>query len=274
MSAPWPPSNLNGVILIDAASRGPGDPNMKSRRISLALSALALAAASFTANADILFQNLGTSAPPASIGGHAVTPFDQAAQAAIANGTYVSSIPGGPNGSSVGISPTAGKRSIGSGWATWSHGYTGAVYTDYESTQVTLTLPAGTEAFYVYVEPDPFDIFAITATSNSGATSGGIMVNGSAGANGYAFYSTAGESITSITISSSVDFAFGEFGISGGTTCASSGYTGTQLTWCQNICEKGYTGATLSTWIRRWLGRWHDLPYCANTTPPPPPQGG
>ena len=55
-------------------------------------------------------------------------------------------------------------------------------------------------------------------------------------------------------------------------TCTSQGYTGTQLTWCQNICEKGYTGATLSMWIRRWLGRWHDLPYCAaNPTPPPPP---
>ena len=52
------------------------------------------------------------------------------------------------------------------------------------------------------------------------------------------------------------------------TTCASSGYTGTQLTWCQNICEKGYTGATLNMWIRRWLGRWHDLPYCAAAPQP------
>ena len=41
--------------------------------------------------------------------------------------------------------------------------------------------------------------------------------------------------------------ALGEFGINGGvaTTCASEGYTGTKLLWCQNICEKGYTGATL-----------------------------
>ena len=52
------------------------------------------------------------------------------------------------------------------------------------------------------------------------------------------------------------------------TTCASEGYTGTQLTWCQNICEKGYTGATLNMWIRRWLGRWHDLPYCAAAPQP------
>lgn len=46
-------------------------------------------------------------------------------------------------------------------------------------------------------------------------------------------------------------------------TCASEGYVGTKLTWCENICEKGYTGATLGMWIRRWTDRYHDLPYCA-----------
>ncbi len=46
-------------------------------------------------------------------------------------------------------------------------------------------------------------------------------------------------------------------------TCASEGYTGTKLTWCQNICEKGYTGATLDMWIHRWVNRYRDLPYCA-----------
>ena len=56
------------------------------------------------------------------------------------------------------------------------------------------------------------------------------------------------------------------------TTCASEGYTGTKLTWCQNICEKGYTGATLDMWIHRWINRYRDLPYCArggNEEPPP-----
>ena len=47
------------------------------------------------------------------------------------------------------------------------------------------------------------------------------------------------------------------------TTCASEGYTGTKLLWCQNICEKGYTGATLQTWIHRWIRQFRDLPYCA-----------
>ena len=47
------------------------------------------------------------------------------------------------------------------------------------------------------------------------------------------------------------------------TTCASEGYTGTKLLWCKNICEKGYTGATLDMWIHRWTNKYRDLPYCA-----------
>ncbi|HSD17076.1 MAG TPA: hypothetical protein VLC71_07460 [Thermomonas sp.] len=57
------------------------------------------------------------------------------------------------------------------------------------------------------------------------------------------------------------------------TTCASEGYTGTKLTWCQNICEKGYTGAALDTWIHRWINRYRDLPYCAVEDGEEPPQG-
>ena len=55
------------------------------------------------------------------------------------------------------------------------------------------------------------------------------------------------------------------------TTCASSGYTYTQLEWCKNICERGYTGNTLNMWIRRWIERYRQLPYCAAPPPPPPP---
>ena len=245
---------------------------MQPRRLYSALGALALAAASFTANADILFQNLGTNAPPAMLGTHAVTPFDQAPQAALGSGAAVSVIPGSPNGGDLGVSPTTNKRSIGNGWATWSHGYTGVVYSDYESSEVTLTLPANTNAFYVYVEPNPFEFIDVTVTTDSGATSTAIQVNGASGANGFGFYSTAGETITSITISSPENFAFGEFGINAGpsTTCASEGYTGTKLLWCQNICEKGYTGNILNMWLRRWIDRYRNLPYCALAPQPVP----
>ena len=46
-------------------------------------------------------------------------------------------------------------------------------------------------------------------------------------------------------------------------SCADEGFTGTKLTWCQNICEKGYPGATLDMWIHRWINRYRDLPACA-----------
>ena len=55
------------------------------------------------------------------------------------------------------------------------------------------------------------------------------------------------------------------------TTCVNDGYKSTQLTWCRNICEMGYTGATLDTWIHRWIGRYRDLPYCL-VNPQPQPQ--
>ncbi|HSD15694.1 MAG TPA: putative Ig domain-containing protein [Thermomonas sp.] len=46
------------------------------------------------------------------------------------------------------------------------------------------------------------------------------------------------------------------------TTCSNDGYKGTQLTWCQNICENGLTGAALNIWVHRWINRYRDLPYC------------
>ena len=55
------------------------------------------------------------------------------------------------------------------------------------------------------------------------------------------------------------------------TTCANEGYTGASLTWCRNVCEMGYTGATLDTWIHRWVNRYRDLPYCL-VNPQPNPQ--
>ena len=56
------------------------------------------------------------------------------------------------------------------------------------------------------------------------------------------------------------------------TTCASEGYTGLKLEWCRNVCEKDYTGTQLKTWIRRWMDRYHDLPYCMREDEETPPQ--
>lgn len=46
------------------------------------------------------------------------------------------------------------------------------------------------------------------------------------------------------------------------TTCASSGYIGTQLLWCVKICESGLTGKALDNWIHRWIRQYRQLPYC------------
>ncbi len=169
-----------------------------------------------SAQAAIVFQDLGISAPPATLGTYAVAPFDQVPQTAIADFTTVTTIPGSPIPGDLTVSPALDKRTIGSGWATWSHGYTGAVYANMTANAVTLTLPTGAGAFYFYAEPNSFSTLTINATANDGTTSGDIAVNGTSGANGFAFYATGATStITSITVTSAdtTGFAIGEFGI-------------------------------------------------------------
>jgi len=59
------------------------------------------------------------------------------------------------------------------------------------------------------------------------------------------------------------------------TTCASSGYTGTKLNWCKIICESEASSSTVDTYLRRWINKYRDLPYCAveGGGEEPPPQG-
>ncbi|MBK9669593.1 MAG: hypothetical protein IPO74_06535 [Thermomonas sp.] len=258
---------------------------MKTRNFALTISALALAASSFAASADVLFTNLGTAAPPASVGSHAVTPFDTAAQAAVSEYSNVSIIPGSPVAGDLTISPAANKRTVPTGWgSSWSDGYTGPVFFISASGSATLTLPPNTKAFYFYFEGNYYGSNTVTATTDSGATSGAVSVTtnppGRAGAAaGFASHRTAAATITSITISapSSGGFSVGEFGVNTGpnTTCASEGYTGTKLQWCKYICESELSSSQIDVYLRRWINRYHDLPYCAREEEPEmPPQEG
>ncbi|HOR01462.1 MAG TPA: hypothetical protein PLJ35_21835 [Anaerolineae bacterium] len=161
------------------------------------------------ASSGIVFDGSpGTGAPPPTLGPYDMIPFP-------ADGRplhdSVTTVPG-PTGD-LSFSCTVRHQRIGSGWATWSHGYKGDVYWG-EATEVTMSLPPATHAFYFYVEPNPFDEHHITATAQDGTTSGPIAVHGSAGAAYFGFYST-GAPLATITVSSSVDFALGEFGIFG-----------------------------------------------------------
>jgi len=160
-----------------------------------------------SAQAAITGVSLGTGAPPGTLGPYTMTPFPLDPQGSPA--TSVAS----PLGGTVDFSAARTHTTVGAGWATWSHGYTGDVYWSDDSS-TTLTLPSLTGAFYLYAEPNPFEVWLITATAQDG-TAVSQMVDGLGGAAGYGFYGTGGSSIASIQVdyAGGSGFAVGEFGI-------------------------------------------------------------
>jgi hypothetical protein len=176
-----------------------------------------LALATGQANASIIGVEGGPAAPGPSLGSFTMTPFPDDprdvpdAPDAPLDVTSVDS----PLGGAVSFSIPLSHREVGSGWGTWSHGYTGDVYSTDGELSVTLTLPTGTGAFYFYAEPNYLSVFDITATAATGKSMT-QPVNGNSGAAYFGFYTTAGSLLSSITIStisSSDGFAIGEFGI-------------------------------------------------------------
>jgi hypothetical protein len=92
------------------------------------------------------------------------------------------------------------------------------VYFTGESTSQDIILPAGTTAFYFYVEPDPFDKYTFEVTCG-GASSGPFTVVGDSGARYVGVYDDSGGTLSNtITISCDVGFASGEYGWAGGQT--------------------------------------------------------
>jgi len=157
----------------------------------------------------------GWDQPPTSLGGRIMTPYDTfdpflgafqdtnvaTADAAVSHQTFFSS--------------TMNHRTIGAGWATWSGGYNGSVYYTNGATEVTLTFSVPTKGFYFFFEPNPFEThdFEIVATdADGGVAFMSQSADGSAGATWAGVFSVAGGGITSIRISSEVDFALGRFG--------------------------------------------------------------
>ena len=122
---------------------------------------------------------------------------------------------------------TFNKRTIGSGWGSWSHGYGGEIYYSNGATVATLDLPPGINACDFYVEPNPFSLQDFTVTGNcagGGSTMVNISASGSSGASHAGFY-TSGADLVSVTISSDmgIDFAVGELRIGlGGGGCTSN----------------------------------------------------
>ena len=128
--------------------------------------ALLAAGTTISAYAGINFDGSpGTAAPPATLGGYTMVPFGDDTRAVPGS---VTTVPG-PDGD-VTFEATKGHADIPIGWATWSHGYTGDVYST-SGTTTTMTLPANTVAFYFYGEPNVFSTFTMTATADDGTTS-------------------------------------------------------------------------------------------------------
>lgn len=185
------------------------------------MSLVAIACAAGLANADVGVVDLGTGTPPALV------PAGQAA------GWPIHYAPPDPRpvfgdetrvdidaatGCFITFSSPMSHRQIGSGWATWSHGYTGDVYYSNGLTAITMELhsPELIDYFGFYGEPNPFGVFAMTATGSdgSGTATSTQFPDGSSGATGWGFFtSVPGTGLVSVMVSSDVDFALGEFGM-------------------------------------------------------------
>ena len=167
------------------------------------------------AGADLVWDiSPGTAAPPSTLGPYTMTPFPPDPRPEF---DIVAGVPS-PLGGSVAFVQPMQHLKVGSGWATWSHGYSGDVYSTVGATSTFMALPPDTGAFYFYAEPNPFQVFTITATSSDGSVFATVSqpVDGLSGAKYFGIYTTdpAGSSpIALIAISSSADFAIGEFGI-------------------------------------------------------------
>jgi len=161
----------------------------------------------------------GTNAPPSTLGPYSMTAFAPDTQPVCPDSGSIVSGVSGPNGT-VGFTPSLSHDLVGGCWATWSNGYTGDVYdtanAGADPSQIVITLPAGTNAFYFYAEPNQFADFTITATAQDSTTSGPVTVNGDHGAKYFGFYGTGGATLATITVTNTdtTGFAVGEFGVS------------------------------------------------------------
>jgi predicted esterase len=158
----------------------------------------------------------GTSAPPATLGGYKMTKFGKDARPF---GQAVSDVTSKAGTVTFDTPMThllvKDSKKACSCWRTWSNGFKGSVYWSGSATTSSLKLPAKTQAFYLYVEPDDFQNFNVYVSTNTGAASGEATVLGDHGAKYFGFYTKGNTSLKTITIDDGGDdFAIGEFGIS------------------------------------------------------------
>ncbi len=125
-----------------------------------------MASAALAAGAVGYYGKPGTNAPPSTLKGFAMKKFGPHKRPTETNVTTVK----GPTGK-ITFSKPVEHATIGSGWESWSNGYTGSVYFTNEANSISFTLPRGTKAFYFYAEPTSLGTFDMTASAD-GASSG------------------------------------------------------------------------------------------------------
>jgi len=188
------------------------------RRILVSVIFLTLATA---ANAAVVATDLGTTAPPATLG-----PFTMTSMAISGpDGTTLSSLTDGTY--TLGFSPSLTTSTVPTGWITWSHGATPRVLYFVWATSspgpFTVTATPPVVGIQLYLEPANTGPFSLTVDAYSGASllaSQTISVNGNAGANGYGFHTTAGEQLDRLVITlpdAAGGFAIGEIARANGT---------------------------------------------------------
>lgn len=109
-------------------------------------------------------------------------------------------------GTTLNFDTLVNKRTIGSGWATWSGGFTGDVFYTNGATSVNAGI-SNVSGFGLDMEPNPFADYLMSLTLSDGSVIT-QSVNGFGGAD---FFGWVGSGVTSFNMSSSVDFAFGRF---------------------------------------------------------------
>jgi hypothetical protein len=110
------------------------------------------------------------------------------------------------DGQTLSFSPAVEARQVGAGWATWSGGRTPMVLYTQGAYSVTGTFDGGYTAFGLYAEPNPFALYEFTFETVEGFVT--QWIHGSSGASFLGFATSS--IITGWTLSSTVDFAFGE----------------------------------------------------------------
>lgn len=153
----------------------------------------------------------GTHAPPAKLHGFSMKKFGPDHRKV---GHHVGSVTG-PTGKLV-FSRSIVHLRPGRGWGDWSNEYDGDVYFRHGDS-VSLTLPAGTKAFYFYVEPNKFGTWPITARSDGSSSRVRVTASNSGGAKYFGFFANRPRAhVAKITVTappSADGFAIGEFGI-------------------------------------------------------------